>query len=319
MADGDDFVIQFLDPDSNGSNFNIIALADTDLTFATSGITVITTGCGAATPNTVNLSIYDATTILGDSCGAVAPGLDITINIGGVAVPTNPANAGSYVVRLAGTSTQPTTDTGDTRVYIIDDVTVTATVETIFEFAIVGTASGLSVNGDTDVTTDATTATSVPFGVIGVGDTGYQMAAQELQVSTNARNGFVVTVEADQTLTAGNNATIEPFVDGTPALTDWISPAGDLGDDDTWGHWGLATDDPTNYTSIDVFPDDDYTGNFIGNPVEVFWYDQAISSSSATTQGTGTTSVAYKVEIMELQEAANDYTATLTYVATPIF
>jgi hypothetical protein len=35
--------------------------------------------------------------------------------------------------------------------------------------------------------------------------------------------------------------------------------------------------------------------------------------------GVGSTTVAYKVEITSLQEAAKDYTATLTYIATPVF
>jgi len=321
MTDGQAFTISFVDVDSNGSNFNLTNVEQDDIVNPV-GITILAGPCGGTVAGQIGFTVVNTTTIRGEACGTVASSTTIGFDIGrnsSADQATNPSIAGSYVVRLAGTSTTPIADTGDTRVYIIDDVTVTATVETIFEFAIVGTASGLSVNGDVDVTTDATTATSVPFGVIGVGDTGYQMAAQELQVSTNALNGFVVTVEADQTLTAGNGATIDEFVDGTAARAPWDSPNGTLNATDEYGHWGLASDDPTPYSGFDVFDSGNYSGQFIGNPVEVFWHTQAISSSSATTQGTGTTSVAYKVEIMELQEAANDYTATLTYVATPIF
>jgi hypothetical protein len=35
--------------------------------------------------------------------------------------------------------------------------------------------------------------------------------------------------------------------------------------------------------------------------------------------GIGSTTVAYKVQITALQEAATDYTAQLMYIATPVF
>jgi hypothetical protein len=64
-----------------------------------------------------------------------------------------------------------------------------------------------------------------------------------------------------------------------------------------------------------------YSGgdNFVSastTPVEVFRHDGPTDGSVA---GEGTAQVIYKQEISALQEAANDYTATLTYVATPVF
>ena len=50
-------------------------------------------------------------------------------------------------------------------------------------------------------------------------------------------------------------------------------------------------------------------------PVEVFRHDGPIENS----EDDGNATVLYKVEVTALQEAAEDYTATLTYVATPIF
>ena len=52
------------------------------------------------------------------------------------------------------------------------------------------------------------------------------------------------------------------------------------------------------------------------SPVEVFKNN---GPADGTTQNIGTAKVGYKVEISPLQEAGSDYTATLTYVATPVF
>ena len=41
--------------------------------------------------------------------------------------------------------------------------------------------------------------------------------------------------------------------------------------------------------------------------------------TDGTTTGQGTTRVGYTAEVSSLQEAADDYQATLTYVATPTF
>jgi hypothetical protein len=237
----------------------------------------------------------------------------------------NPVDVGSYYIRLSGGDTNPIADNGDTRVAIIDNVTVTASVETIFTFSIHGVGEGLSINGDSASTAGTSTATSVPFGVIAPGVP--KVMAQELRVNTNAINGFAVTVFADQTLTSANGATIDPFVNGAPTITDvplsWSSnqPAGVLGSPNTWGHWGLTTDDTTlSSTTINYVGgagDANYVGDFINTPVEVFYHTTPVLSTSG--QGIGSTTVAYKVQITTLQEAATDYTATLTYIATPVF
>ena len=41
--------------------------------------------------------------------------------------------------------------------------------------------------------------------------------------------------------------------------------------------------------------------------------------TNGTITGEGTTKVGFKVQISGLQEAGDDYTARLTYVATPTF
>ena len=51
-------------------------------------------------------------------------------------------------------------------------------------------------------------------------------------------------------------------------------------------------------------------------PREVFYHD---GPAAGVGTATGTTYVAYSVEITGLQEAADDYQTVLTYIATPTF
>ncbi len=226
---------------------------------------------------------------------------------------TNPT-VGSYEITVAVGND----DTGSTRVAIVDSVTVTATVQTIFDFTVLGVDSGLGVNGDT--TTATSTSTAIPFGTL-VADT-LATAAQDLQVDTNASNGFVVTVQTDQQLSSANGADIDGFVDGnyttTPTL--WAGPAQTLGNEATYGHWGITTNDASLTPGLTDEFDVGGTGQLYVSasttPVEVFRHN---GPTNGTNQGVGLTRVGYSVEVSALQEAGNDYTATLTYVATPVF
>src|SRR3990167_5211779 len=262
---------------------------------------------GAASGASWNATTSGTTIVLTSGTDTVGANATITIQI------TNPS-VGSYEITVAVGSS----DTGVTRVAIVDVVTVTAAVETIFDFTVIAVNSGAAVNGDT--TTSTSTPVAIPFGILSAGTAA--TAAQDLQVNTNAANGFVVTVTTDQQLTSATGADIDGFFDGafnaTPTL--WDSPVPVLGNDDTYGHWGITTNDDTVYAGLT----DDFDVNGTGRryvsasttPVEVFRND---GPSNGTTQGLGLTRVGYTVEVSALQEAGDDYTATLTYVATPVF
>ena len=227
----------------------------------------------------------------------------------------NPVTPGPYAITLTfGTSN----DTGVTEVAIVPVVTVSATVETIFNFTVTGVNADLDVNGDT--TTSTSTPTTIPFGIL-TPDTP-ATAAQDLQVNTNAANGFVVTITTDHQLLSATGADIDGFTNGTyltsPLL--WDVPAATLGQENTYGHWGITTNDDTVTPGLT----DEFDVGGVGRayvsasttPVEIFRHDGPVNG---TTQGVGTTRVGYTVEITSLQEAGDDYTATLTYVATPVF
>jgi hypothetical protein len=228
-------------------------------------------------------------------------------------VVTNPGVIDSYefLIELDNAGE----DSGRTRVAIVDYVEVTAIVETTFEFVVDGLATSTSVNGES--TTGSTTPTLIPFGVLEA-DTEYTLG-QELTVQTNARNGFVVTVQQDGNLRSSTGADIDGFTNGTYVNTPvaWAAPSDVLLNENTWGHWGITSNDANlNSNEFNVGTGGDRWVAASTTPREIFSHN---GPSDGTTQDAGLAQVAYKVEITPLQEAGDDYTTTLMYIATPTF
>ena len=278
-----------IDGAASGANWNVTAAGQViDITSGTSTI---------GTNATVTIEI----------------GTNATFATSGDSQITNPA-VGSYWITVdVGNS-----DSGQSMVAIVNTVTVTASVDTIFNFTVNGVNNGLSVNGAS--TTGTSTSTAIPFGQL-VADTPATLA-QDLSVSTNAANGFVVTVQTDQQLSSTNGSDIDGFIDGayTSSPTQWVAPSQTLGQENTYGHWGITSNDDTVTSGLtDEF---DVSGNgedYVSastTPVEIFRHN---GPTNGTLDGVGIARVGYTVEASGLQEAATDYTATLTYVATPVF
>jgi len=222
---------------------------------------------------------------------------------------TNPSSTGSYVVRIDGTMT----DAGDTRVAIVNTVTVTAVVDTNLTFTIQGVASSSVVNGG--ITSTSTSATAIGFGILEVGAS--TTAAQDLTVATNAVNGYAVTVIQNQNLTSANGADIDSFQDGSeeyPPIA-WVAPAGTLGVEATYGHFGVTSQD-TSLPGGDEYGDILFAGLSSTLPRTVMYHT---GSADGVTQHIGATRVGYRAQVTALQEAATDYTNQLTYVCTPVF
>ena len=313
VANGETITVDFSDgPFATGT----VDFTDIDVQEGETDFTVAA-DCAAAAGETVGAS-FNTNVLTITFCGTGTADLEVgtstTIEIGlnadgGDAQLINPAvNANSYVIPVTAGD-----DSGETRVMILAQVTVSATVDTIFTFTVNEVASGVTIGSDTTATT--TTATSVAFGELSAGSE--TAAAQRLEVSTNAANGFAVTVQTDTQLTAGNGAVIDGYRDGSyDTVPDvWFPPTGTPGVPEAAGHWGLTSDDDT------LSGGDIYTGGteFVSastTPVEVFRHGSPVDAEGA---GLGIANVLYKIEVTALQEAADDYTATLTYVATPIF
>lgn len=295
---------------------SVTSTADYVITFPAgfTGVSTVVSGdltvrLNAGAPIAIANFAAGSQTITFDNVAATSTDV-VTVQIAPTKV-VNPATVQSYEFRI--TVANPTTDSGRTRVAIVDNVTVTAIVNTTFEFVVSGLATSTVVNGTS--TTGSTTATQIPFGVLNANQI-YTMA-QQLNVTTNAANGFVVTVEQDGNLRSSTGADIDGFSNGTNVNTPtaWSAPSNSLLLENTWGHWGLTSND-INLNA----------GEFIGSggrwvaasttPRQVFSHN---GPSDGTTQNAGLALIGYQVQISPLQEAADDYITTLTYIATPTF
>lgn len=306
MAQGDTFTIEF------PGGFSIPAamdFEDVDLTVDASEET-LAAGAGAGewgvdVDDGTNIITFTTPTNSGTGSSSA-----MVVQIGtnadsGVEQITNPT-AGSYEILIGGTMQ----DSGRLRVMILDNVLVTADVSTSFTFIVAGTSTGTTINGSPTSTATTTTATELPFENLSAGTS--KVLGQDLFVTTNAIGGFVVTVEQDQNLLSSTGADIDGFIDGqyddTP--TAWTSPSNDINDENTWGHWGLTSDDDDYSATQDLWVSASTT------PRAIFTHD---GPSDGATPDMGWTTVGYQAEITALQEAGDDYNTTLTYIATPTF
>jgi hypothetical protein len=272
-------------------------------------VTVTVDGVDASAAATVDGASATTVTVTGIT---VAAGEAVVVAIADTRI-TNPAKVladgigDSYEFTISNTN-----DSGKTRVAIIDTVEVTAIVETTFDFVISPIDVGVDVNGET--TTGSSSTTTIPFGVL-TADTDY-VIGQQLNVTTNAANGFVVTVEQDGNLESSTGADIDGFTNGTYVDTPeaWSNPTGTLvSGENGWGHWGLTSEDS------DLNGDEFGSQLFVAastTPREIFSHTGV---TDGTTVDVGETEVAYKIRITALQEAGDDYNTTLTYIATPTF
>jgi hypothetical protein len=252
-------------------------------------------------------------------CTATAqknPGVQ-NIIINGV---TNPAAQGSQLINIYNyTDATTLSERVQVRVAIIEDVLMTATVDATLIFAVEGLAPTASssdqVNGVN--CTASTTATSTPFGTLAVGSV--HTVCQQLKVTTNADDGFIVQVFQDQELTSQSGSNINSFdnaLDNTGSSTPhaWVAPANILDAYHTYGHMGLTSEDAT-LSGGDTYGAALYVGFSTSTPVEVMYHT---GPADGTTPDKGLTQVAYSTQISPLQEAG-DYQNTLTYVATPTY
>jgi len=288
-----------------------------------SNLTAAVAGSAVADPTFVSDS---ADTLVVNGVTATA-GQTVEIEVAVGAGIINPTTLGSYEIEIAVANTE--NDIGRTRVVIIDQVEVTAIVATTFDFVISPVNVGTSVGGEN--TTGSSSTTTIPFGVLDAGTP--EFIAQQLNVTTNAAGGFVVTVEKDAPLLSSTGADIDEFVDGsgtdTPAA--WTNPDGQLtngaltNDDDGWGHWGMVAVDNDLQGAGTAFSADDQYVAVPNTPRAVFAHNGpsdglvGAGGPDTSTDDVGQTFVGYKIEITPLQEAGDDYNTTLTYIATPSF
>jgi len=230
---------------------------------------------------------------------------------------TNPNAAGPYTITIVTKNSGGTEleDGTDVKVYIIDDVVVTATVLSTLTFSISGLGNAVDVNGVQTTEDNSATTTALEFGDLST--TASSTVGQQLSVATNATDGFTVTVQQDYNMLSAGGADIDAFQDGTPppgALQPWAAPTPVIDTENTYGHLGITSEDST-ISGSDPFGTALYDG-FDGTTALAVMYHNG--PADGATAGAGVTQVAYTIEISVMQEAG-DYTNTLTYICTPQF
>lgn len=310
MATGENFTVAF---DSLFDTASIV-IGDIDLLIDGNGTTTNDGAAGAGAWGVTGLGT-DNITFTTPTDGGVGSSTVVQILIGtnatgGTNQILNPTATTSYEVVVSGTML----DSGRTRVAIIDNVLMTATVNTSLRFQVFGVNEGETVNSSPTTTTATTTNILLPFGVLQSGTS--KTLAQDLEVETNAANGYAVTIHQDNNLQSGTGADIDGFIDGnyTNTPTGWTSPSNNIANERTWGHWGLTSDDATTTRAAEFGADEWISAT--GTPRIVMSHDLP---SDGQSQGSGAARIGFQVQITSLQEAGDDYNTTLTYVATPVF
>jgi hypothetical protein len=123
-----------------------------------------------------------------------------------------------------------TLDTGFTKVATIESVQVIGTVEPSLTFTISGISNGSNINTISSscgsITTNSgisSTATSVNFGILNNGTVS--TVAQQLQVSTNAATGYVITATSSGQFKNPASGVAIPDANGGSGLTGNDTPA----------------------------------------------------------------------------------------------
>ena len=235
----------------------------------------------------------------------------IVINVLSVVSPTTTA---IYLVRIQTEDLSSNIiERSNVNVAITDGVAMTAYVDATLQFVVSGTSSNVDINGI--VTTATSTATSTNFGTLVVDATS--TIGQTLAVSTNASQGYYVTVEQNHELINATGDTINSFnnsPDGTASTSpiDWENPTGLLDAKDTYGHMGLSTSDADLGGGWST---NKYVGLSSTSPMVVMSHS---GPADGLTQNKGFSAIAYTVKVSALQEAG-DYSSVLTYICTPTY
>ncbi|MCK5510367.1 hypothetical protein KAI65_02390 [Candidatus Parcubacteria bacterium] len=234
----------------------------------------------------------------------------------------NPATTSTYYIEIENyNASDVLLERVRVAVVIVDDVLMTAKVDSSLTFAVSGTSTAGVVGGIHCA--NASTATNTPFGTLAVGATS--TVCQTLNVTTNADDGYTVTVEQDDELTSDSLSNINSFNNspnetGSTTPEDWVSPTNTLDAYHTYGHMGLHSDDSdletgTSYEDFDTAGATLFAGLNTTDPMPVMHHD---GPSNGVAQNSGEAHLIYQVEIGSLQEAG-DYENTLTYICTPTF
>jgi hypothetical protein len=307
-------------PDITGFDFNsaVTALGTnaSGYTFST-GVATASGGTGCTVP--ANYHCFEFHYIgLGGVGTAITLKLGETTGANTMVVPAPSSGrvaytADSYTFKvqnfpnLANPNTDTATDETSGKVAVIESVRVSATVDPSITFKIEGNTAGSHCSLTTDV---ASTATSVPFGVLTL-DT-FRSASQKLTVSTNAVGGYAVTAIENERMS--NLAAVPSYIPDTTCDTGCTQTSSTA--------WATAASHPGLGYTVAVVS----STPTIAPTAPQYQHFPNITASEAPFQimsnnaiaSTHVVDVCYKISVDSTQPAG-EYENQVTYTATAIF
>ncbi len=313
--------------DTDGSPASCSGTLTDETLDASQGAAAWGVAVNAGTPDTVTFTAPSnaATYIAAGSCIVIEIGTNATNEFTGVNQINNPAKTAA-----AGTSdvndvvvTGSFGNTGSMLVATIDQVNVSATIAESLSFTIAGMA-GTTCDDDPDSGSPSyvtTTATAVPFGTIATPNTFFA-GCQDLTITTNATDGYIVTAEENTSLLSGANTLDDTACDA--ACDHDTSTVGSAWATSTNNGLGFWCDDTTSTPCRSTINTNSEYKRFACtgsdaqcDPSTGAQGAQIVLTKSGPVNG-DVGRVHYKLSVGGLQPAGT-YTNTLTYIATPSF
>jgi len=242
----------------------------------------------------------------------VATETQITIKIGSNATYqrqgahwiTNPSTPGVYAISVGGTFA----GWGTILVAIVQPVQLSATVAETLTFTVssIGAVSCTADDGAT-ITAKDTTGTSVPFGTMSAN--AFCQGCQDLQVSTNAANGYTITGQENTALmTSGGKTIPDTACDSGPCT------------EQTGAGWSNATHNGFGHTCNNQTGHDCGSAYTNGTAFRQFANIAAGKTAQAlmasSTPATATGRLKYRLSVGQGQSAGT-YTNLVTLIVTP--
>ncbi|MEX0896124.1 MAG: hypothetical protein WDZ94_04300 [Patescibacteria group bacterium] len=208
---------------------------------------------------------------------------------------------------------------------VIEAVKVTASVDPLITFRILGVSSSTSACGQT--TSVTTTPVEVPFGTLLIDQ--FRYAAQGLTVSTNAADGYAVTALANDQLGRNGDACTGDPTTNTDCIPDATATSISHTNPATWSSaddkgFGYSLDDLNTSGTTPAFEYDTSSGDCAGSECYKQFADNEDTETAQTIFSDTTPAdnhnlyVCYKA-IISATQAAGNYENYVTYTATATF
>jgi hypothetical protein len=279
----------------SGTGATVTAASSTLINSSASGWTLVTSD-GTASAGQNNIFTYTNTTGVTPSTTTGATFIIAGLTNGSVA----DTKYWYYLNTYTDTSCTTPVDSATTQFIYTNGSTLSLTVDNTLSFTVNAVASAQACNGTT--TTQASTATTIPFGTVSAASNG--VVCQDLTAATNATNGYTIFTRYTAKPT---NALAQTIADHTGSNTTptAFSAAGTEA-------YGYSTNDATLGTG---------TPNRFTSPTNE-WAAETTTNSEVAYEAAGVTSTTYRIGHqvgISLTTRPGTYTTTIIYTCTPVY